>query len=110
MISPHSLQREIHNIHLRENCKYNRASYKTLQFYLITQHKFFLILDQINVFHHSNYDSDLEAAEKLSNSSLKIEYDDTMLPYLESILKVIQNRTYQIKNAIEFMRFNAGMG
>ena len=41
---------------------------------------------------------------------LKIEYYDTMLTYLESILKVIQNRTYQIKNAIEFMRFNAGMG
>jgi hypothetical protein len=23
---------------------------------------------------------------------------------------VIQNRTYQIKNAIEFMRFNSGLG
>ena len=52
----------------------------------------------------------LDAEEKLSNASLKIEYYDTMLTYLESILKVIQNRTYQIKNAIEFMRFNAGMG
>ena len=52
----------------------------------------------------------LDADEKLSNSSLKIEYYDTMLTYIESILKVIQNRTYQIKNAIEFMRFNAGMG
>ena len=52
----------------------------------------------------------LDADEKLSNSSLKIEYYDTMLTYLESILKVIKNRTYQIKNAIEFMRFNAGMG
>ena len=52
----------------------------------------------------------LDADEKLSNSSLKIEYYDTMLTYLESILKVVQNRTFQIKNAIEFMRFNAGMG
>ena len=52
----------------------------------------------------------LDADEILSNASLKIEYYDTMLTYLESILKVIQNRTYQIKNAIEFMRFNAGMG
>ena len=52
----------------------------------------------------------LDADEKLSNASLKIEYYDTMLTYLESMLKVIQNRTYQIKNAIEFMRFNAGMG
>ena len=52
----------------------------------------------------------LDADEKLSNASLKIDYYDTMLVYLESILKIIQNRTYQIKNAIEFMRFNAGMG
>ena len=52
----------------------------------------------------------LDADQKLSTSSLKIEYYDTMLTYIESILKVIQNRTYQIKNAIEFMRFNSGLG
>ena len=52
----------------------------------------------------------LDADDKLSASSLKIEYYDTMLVYLESILKQITNRTYQIKNAIEFMRFNAGLG
>ena len=52
----------------------------------------------------------LDADEKLSNSNLKIDYYDTMLVYIESILKVIQNRTFQIKNAIEFMRFNAGLG
>ena len=52
----------------------------------------------------------LDADEKLSTSSLKIEFYDTMLTYIESILKVIQNRTYQIKNAIEFMRFQSGLG
>ena len=52
----------------------------------------------------------LDADEKLSNSSLKIDYYDAMLTYLESILKQITNRTYQIKNAIEFMRFNSGLG
>ena len=52
----------------------------------------------------------LDADEKLSTTSLKIDYYDTMLVYLESILKVIQNRTFQIKNAIEFMRFNSGLG
>ena len=52
----------------------------------------------------------LDADEKLSNTSLKIDYYDTMLVYIESILKVIQNRTFQIKNAIEFMRFNSGLG
>jgi hypothetical protein len=52
----------------------------------------------------------LDADEKLSGVSLKIEYYDTMLKYLEEILKMISNRTYQIKNSIEFMRFNAGLG
>lgn len=52
----------------------------------------------------------LDADEKLSNICLKIDYYETMLNYLESILKVIQNRTYQIKNAIEFIKFQAGYG
>tara|TARA_R100001480_G_scaffold149427_1_gene149328 strand:- start:1041 stop:1475 length:435 start_codon:yes stop_codon:yes gene_type:complete len=52
----------------------------------------------------------LDADEKLSGVSLKIEYYDTMLKYLEEILRQVTNRTYQIKNAIEFMRFSSGMG
>ena len=52
----------------------------------------------------------LDADEKLPNASLKIDYYDTMLEYLENILKQVTNRTYQIKNAIEFMRFSSGLG
>ena len=52
----------------------------------------------------------MDADEKLSSVSLKIEYYSTMLEYLESILKMISQRTYQIKNAIEYMRFSAGLG
>jgi len=52
----------------------------------------------------------LDADERLSSISLKLDYYDTILNYIESILKVIQNRTYQIKNAIEFIRFTAGLG
>ena len=52
----------------------------------------------------------LDADDKLSQISLKVEYYDTILNYLDSILKVIQNRTYQIKNAIEYMRFQSGLG
>ena len=52
----------------------------------------------------------LDADEKLSQVCLKLEYYDTMLNYIESILKMIQNRTFQIKNAIEFVRFTAGLG
>lgn len=52
----------------------------------------------------------LEADEKISTIRLKIDYYDTMLRYLEEILKQISNRTYQIKNAIEWRRFTAGYG
>ena len=52
----------------------------------------------------------LDADEKLSSVCLKIDHYDTMLNYIESILKMIQNRTFQIKNAIEFVRFTAGLG
>jgi len=52
----------------------------------------------------------LDADERLSGVSLKIDYYDTMLVYIESILKQITNRTYHIKNSIEFMRFNSGLG
>jgi hypothetical protein len=52
----------------------------------------------------------LDSDEKLSQVALKIEYYETLLNYIESILKMIQNRTYQIKNAIEFVRFQSGLG
>ena len=52
----------------------------------------------------------LDADEKLSNCNLKIDYYETTLKYLEEILKQVGNRTYQIKNAIEFMRFSSGLG
>ena len=52
----------------------------------------------------------LDADERLSNVSMKIEYYDVMLRYIEVILKQITNRTYQIKNSIEFMRFTSGLG
>ena len=51
----------------------------------------------------------LDADTKLSGISLKIEYYDVMLRFIEEILKQITNRTYQIKNALEFMRFSSGM-
>lgn len=52
----------------------------------------------------------LDSDEKLSSISLKIEYYDVMLNYLEEILKQLSGRTYQIKNAIDFMKFSSGVG
>ena len=51
----------------------------------------------------------LDADTKLSGVSLKIEYYEVMLRFIEEILKQITNRTYQIKNALEFMRFSSGL-
>jgi hypothetical protein len=52
----------------------------------------------------------LDADEKLKEINLKIDYYETLLNYIESILKQIGNRTYQIKNAIEWQKFIAGYG
>ena len=52
----------------------------------------------------------LNADEKLGKVKLKVEYYDVMIEYLEDILKMIHNRGYQIKNSVDFLRFQAGMG
>jgi len=52
----------------------------------------------------------LDADERLSGISLKIEYYSVMLEYLEDILKMIHNRGFQIKNSIDFQRFASGLG
>ena len=50
----------------------------------------------------------IDADEKLNAIDLKIRYYDVMLKFLEEIIKNISNRTFQIKNAIEWHRFQAG--
>ncbi len=52
----------------------------------------------------------MDADEQILKSVSKLEYYQSMLTFLDSILKTILNRTYQIKNAIEYMRFSAGYG
>ena len=50
----------------------------------------------------------MDADEKLSKIEIKIRYYDVMLKFLEEVIKMISNRTYQIKNSIEFLKFTAG--
>jgi hypothetical protein len=52
----------------------------------------------------------MDADERLNKIDLKIRYYDVILKFLEEIIKCISNRTYQIKNSIEFMKFQAGFG
>ena len=50
----------------------------------------------------------MEADEKLSKIDMKIRYYDVTLKFLEEIIRNISGRTYQIKNAIEWQKFQAG--
>ena len=50
----------------------------------------------------------MEADERITAADLKIRYYDTLLKFLAEILQVIANRTFQIKNAIEWHRFQSG--
>ena len=52
----------------------------------------------------------LEADEKLTTLDLKIRYYDATLKFLEEIIKTVSNRTYLIKNAIEWHKFQTGFG
>ena len=52
----------------------------------------------------------LEADDKMNKIDIKIKYYDVMLKFLEEIIRAVSNRTYQIKNAIEWNKFQAGFG
>ena len=65
-----------------------------------------------NPFDHKVLRQDVEkymdADEDLIRLCSKIDYFQVMLNYLDSILKTINNRTYQIKNSIEWQQFIRG--
>ena len=50
----------------------------------------------------------LDADDKMNKVDMKIKYYDIMLKFLEEVIRAISNRTYQIKNAIEWNKFQAG--
>ena len=52
----------------------------------------------------------LDADDKMNRIDMKIKYYDVMLKFLEEIIRAVSNRTYQIKNAIEWNKFQAGFG
>tara|TARA_B100000131_G_C17727236_1_gene455310 strand:+ start:101 stop:532 length:432 start_codon:yes stop_codon:yes gene_type:complete len=53
-------------------------------------------------------DKYMDADEDLIKLNSKIDYYQVMLSYLDSILKTINNRTFQIKNAVEWQKFIRG--
>jgi hypothetical protein len=52
----------------------------------------------------------IEGDTSISDITMKIEYYNVILQYLEGIIKMIENRSYQIKNSLEYMRFQSGIG
>tara|TARA_B100000965_G_scaffold191540_1_gene159904 strand:- start:218 stop:646 length:429 start_codon:yes stop_codon:yes gene_type:complete len=50
----------------------------------------------------------IEADEDVGKLKYKIEYIDQVLFFLDGVLRMINNRTYHIKNAIEWKRFQSG--
>ena len=50
----------------------------------------------------------LEADDKMNKVDMKIKYYAIILKFLEEIIRNISGRTYQIKNAIEWNKFQAG--
>ena len=50
----------------------------------------------------------LEEDDKMNKVDMKIKYYDIMLKFLEEVIRAVSNRTYQIKNAIEWNKFQAG--
>ena len=51
----------------------------------------------------------IEADEDVQKLQYKVEYIEQVVYYLDSIMRQINSRTYHIKNAIEWKRFQSGM-
>ena len=50
----------------------------------------------------------IDADEEVGKLQFKIDYIETVLAFLEGVLRQINNRNFQIKNAIEWEKFKSG--
>ena len=50
----------------------------------------------------------IDADEDVVKLQYKIDYIETVLNFLEGVLRMINNRNFQIKNAIEWEKFKNG--
>jgi len=51
----------------------------------------------------------MDADERLNKIEMKLKYYDVTLRFLEEIIKTISNRTFQIKNSIDYQKFVNGL-
>jgi len=84
--------------------RYNYYSGKALAEAYVEEPLGYKVRDKESMTMHMNADP------HVSKARLKKEYTQVMLETLEDILKMIHGRTYHVKNAIEFLKFQTGMG
>jgi hypothetical protein len=58
----------------------------------------------------SGVDEQLKSDKECINMTLKVAYQNEKIEALLDIIKSIHNRSYQISNAIAFMKFQQGIG
>ena len=61
----------------------------------------------LDLIKNNNYQDEMQNFA-MNKIDMKIKYYDSMLKFLEEIIRAVSNRTYQIKNAIEWNKFQAG--
>ena len=54
-------------------------------------------------------DKYLKSDEDLNKLEQKVTYIQTVVDYLDKTIRIISNRTFQIKNAIEWRKFTSGV-
>ncbi len=54
-------------------------------------------------------DTFIDADDNIRELKGKLEYYETVVDYLQEVVKSISNRSFQIKNAIEWSKFEAGV-
>jgi hypothetical protein len=57
----------------------------------------------------SELDQMLEGDQDINNLQVKLEYLSTMIYFLESVLRQLQSRDYQISTAVKWKMFLAGV-
>ena len=111
--SLHSKYHQIHNnISLLKKIEENKLATIEKEKWLYYSGKASPEVYKENPFDHrvmkQDLDKYLRSDEDIVKVITKIQYFQLMLDYLESILKTLHNRTFVIKNAIDWSKFAAG--
>ena len=62
---------------------------------------------QLNVL-KTDIDKFMESDEDLQNIDIKIKYKETVVDYLQDVIKIVNNRQWNIRSAIDWLKFTNG--